>query len=71
MAASAYIGYLYGIEEGRHQEKTSQISKYSTYLDKQNEELRTKRLAEEAKATKVPWCRKGRRTTLHRRKGRC
>lgn len=52
MAASAYIGYLYGIEEGRHQEKTSQISKYSTYLDKQNEELRTKRLAEEAKATK-------------------
>ena len=51
MAASAYIGYLYGIEEGRHQEKTSQISKYSTYLDKQNEELRTKRLAEEAKAT--------------------
>ena len=50
MAASAYIGYLYGIEEGRHQEKTSQISKYSTYLDKQNEELRTKRLAEEAKA---------------------
>ena len=47
MAASAYIGYLYGIEEGRHQEKTSQISKYSTYLDKQNEELRTKRLAEE------------------------
>ena len=38
MAASAYIGYLYGIEEGRHQEKTSQISKYSTYLDKQNEE---------------------------------
>ena len=52
MAASAYIGYLYGIEEGRHQEKTSQISKYSTYLDKQNEELRTKRLVEEAKATK-------------------
>lgn len=52
MAASAYIGYLYGIEEGRHQEKTSQISKYSTYLDKQNEEMRTKRLAEEAKATK-------------------
>ena len=52
MSASAYIGYLYGIEEGRHQEKTSQISKYSTYLDKQNEELRTKRLAEEAKATK-------------------
>ena len=52
MAASAYIGYLYGIEEGRHQEKTSQITKYSTYLDKQNEELRTKRLAEEAKATK-------------------
>ena len=52
MAASAYIGYLYGIEEGKHQEKTSQISKYSTYLDKQNEELRTKRLAEEAKATK-------------------
>lgn len=52
MAASAYIGYLYGIEEGRHQEKTSQISKYSTYLDKQNEELRAKRLAEEAKATK-------------------
>ena len=50
MAASAYIGYLYGIEEGRHQEKTSQISKYSTYLDKQNEELRTKRLVEEAKA---------------------
>ena len=52
MAASAYIGYLYGIEEGRHQEKTSQISKYSTYLDKQNEELRTKRLVEEDKATK-------------------
>ena len=52
MAASAYIGYLYGIEEGKHQEKTSQISKYSTYLDKQNEELRTKRLVEEAKATK-------------------
>ena len=52
MAASAYIGYLYGIEEGRHQEKTSQISKYSTYIDKQNEEMRTKRLAEEAKATK-------------------
>ena len=52
MAASAYIGYLYGIEEGRHQEKTSQISKYSTYLDKQNEELRTKRLVEEANATK-------------------
>ena len=52
MAASAYVGYLYGIEEGKHQEKTSQISKYSTFLDKQNEEMRAKRLAEEAKATK-------------------
>ena len=52
MAASAYVGYLYGIEEGKHQEKTSQISKYSTFLDKQNEDMRAKRLAEEAKATK-------------------
>ncbi len=52
MTASAYVGYLYGIEEGKHQEKTSQISKYSTFLDKQNEDMRAKRLAEEAKATK-------------------
>lgn len=52
MAASAYVGYLYGIEEGKHQEKTSQISKYSTFLDKQNEDMRAKRLAEEAKAIK-------------------
>lgn len=52
MAASAYVGYLYGIEEGKHQEKTSQISKYSTFLDKQNDDMRAKRLAEEAKATK-------------------
>lgn len=49
MAASAYGGYMFGLEEGKHIEKTSQIAQYADYLEKQTAEIRAQRLAIEAK----------------------
>ena len=48
MVASAYGGYMFGLEDGRHQETSSQIAKYSEYLDKQTAEIRAQRIANEA-----------------------
>ena len=45
MAAAAYGGYMFGLEEGKHQEKKSQIADYAAQLDKQTAELRKQRLA--------------------------
>ena len=39
IAAAAYTGYVFGIEEGRHQERLEQIAQQSAYLDKQREEI--------------------------------
>ena len=52
MAASAFGGYMFGLEEGRHQETSSQIAKYSEYLDKQSAEARAQRIANEASIAK-------------------
>ena len=39
IAAAAYGGYMFGVEEGRHQERLAQIAEQSKYLDKQKEEI--------------------------------
>lgn len=39
IAAAAYGGYVFGVEEGRHQERLAQIAEQSAYLDKQKEEI--------------------------------
>ena len=39
IAATAYGGYMFGVEEGRHQERLAQIAEQSKYLDKQKEEI--------------------------------
>lgn len=39
IAAAAYGGYMFGVEEGRHQERLAQIEEQSKYLDKQKEEI--------------------------------
>ena len=39
IAAAAYGGYMFGFEEGRHQERLAQIAEQSKYLDKQKEEI--------------------------------
>ena len=50
MAAAAYGGYMFGLEEGKHQEKKSQIADYAAQLDKQTAELRKQRLANQEQA---------------------
>lgn len=50
MAAAAYGGYMFGLEEGKHQEKKSQIADYAAQLDKQTAELRKQRLANQKQA---------------------
>ena len=50
MAAAAYGGYMFGLEEGKHQEKKSQIADYGAQLDKQTAELRKQRLANQKQA---------------------
>ena len=50
IAAAAYGGYMFGLEEGKHQEKKSQIADYAAQLDKQTAELRKQRLANQEKA---------------------
>ena len=50
MAAAAYGGYVFGLEEGKHQEKKSQIADYAAQLDKQTAELRKQRLANQEQA---------------------
>ena len=39
IAAAAYGGYMFGVEEGRHQERLAQIAEQSKYLDKQKEQI--------------------------------
>lgn len=39
IAAAAYGGYVFGVEEGRHQERLAQIAEQSAYFDKQKEEI--------------------------------
>lgn len=39
IAAAAYGGYVFGVEEGRHQERLAQIAEQSANLDKQKEEI--------------------------------
>ena len=39
IAAAAYGGYMFGVEEGRHQERLAQIAEQSKCLDKQKEEI--------------------------------
>ena len=50
IAAAAYGGYMFGLEEGKHQEKKSQIADYAAQLDKQTAELRKQRLANQEQA---------------------
>ena len=50
MAAAAYGGYMFGLEEGKHQDKKSQIADYAAQLDKQTAELRKQRLANQEQA---------------------
>lgn len=49
MAASAYGGYMFGYEDGKHISKSEEIAKYSDFLEKQTAEIRAQRLAAEAK----------------------